>query len=290
MSLKDFKKSIEQNDICSGGQIFCDPVGFISRQYINKIGNVLHKDIIYVQSLNEVCVQTNLFGKIVFPEIRVFVTKEITNPIKLEDYCYVICSSCKNNDYLEIPKLEKWQLIDYLSYGASDVIPKSDLEALCEACNSDIYLLDLELSKFKIFDKNFKQSMFNNLLENNQLRKSYVENIFDFTNALLDRDISTLVKIYSSMSNYDIEPLGVVTIMYTQLKRIILVGFNKNPTEQNTGLSSKQIYAIRKNLYKYDSKHVLDCFRCVCEAEKLLKEGLLNNSQLLDYVVVNLLK
>lgn len=69
-----------------------------------------------------------------------------------------------------------------------------------------------------------------------------------------------------------------------------MVGFNKNPTEENTGLSSKQIYWIRKNLGKYDSNYILKSFQFICESEKLLKEGTITNNQLVDYIVVNLLR
>ena len=201
----------------------------------------------------------------------------------------MICSKYGGSNCVKVPKIEPWHLIDYAVTNSSKDIKSKVLEELVSACNNDPYKLDNELSKFTIFEDKYQKDLYNNLYESNQLSRNFEGTIFDFTTALLERDITTLVKFYSDLQNYDIEPLGVVTIIYKQLKNIIMVGFNKNPTEQNTGLSSKQIYWIKKNLSKYSSGSIVKSFQFICEAEKLLKEGTITNNQLLDYVVVNLL-
>lgn len=286
MTLKDLKELINNQTAYKDGIIFEGDL-FIAKQYIEAIAKINQKPISYTQNIQEVKKVRSLFGEIETPKSLVYVTDKLTSLIEIKPYCYIICKSYVGNNKIDITKLQEWHVIDYLT--SNSKVDPIKLKALAKACNYDLFLLDNELSKFKIFNTSVQSSVYNRLYEDGQLTKSYEETIFDFTNALLNKDKNLLIKFYTNLSNYDVEPLGVVTIIYKQLRNIILVGFNKNATEENTGLSSKQIYYIKKNLNKFDSNYIIKSFQFICEVEKLLKEGVITNNQLLDYVVINLL-
>lgn len=288
MNIQELKTKIENKSVGPEGIVFIASNTFIPKQYITEISNIYGRPIHYAQTEAEIVERKSLFGAVISSDINVYITDTIDHEIKVKDFCYVICTKYVG-DGVQVPKLESWHILDYLKTNSSELIPVSQLEQLAKACKDDIYHVDNELSKYRMFLEQEQKLIFNRLYESNQLERNFEGTIFDFTNALLNKDKSTLVKFYKDLQNYDIEPLGVVTIIYKQLRNIINVGFNTNPTEQNTGLSSKQIYWIKKNLSKYSSKYILESFQVICEAEKLMKEGTLTNSQLLDWVVVNLL-
>lgn len=289
MTIQELKKQIEDKSVAGTGIVFVSDSTFIPKQYITEISVITGKPIKYVDTIDQLKEGRSLFGVLKSNDINVYITDSIDEEIHPKDYSYAICSKYSGKDCVKVPKLEPWHLIDYAVTNSSKDIKSKTLEELVSACGNDPYRLDNELSKFTIFEQKYQKDLYNNLYESNQLSRNFEGTIFDFTTALLERDIETLVKFYSDLQNYDIEPLGVVTIIYKQLKNIIMVGFNKNPTEKNTGLSEKQIYWIKRNLGKYNSGSIVKYFQFICEAEKLLKEGTITNNQLLDYVVVNLL-
>lgn len=289
MNIKDVKLSIENGSVGSEGLIFKSSDTYIPIQYIREISKIFSKDIKYVDELNQVVKSNSIFGNIEDENILIYICDSLDINVDVNDFCYIICKSCKNNEFIDVPKIESWQELDYAVTNSYKDIPVNRLKDLVESCNNNMFLLENELSKFTIFSKSDQLQIFNSLDKSNQLKRSYSDTIFDFTNAILDKNIDKVVDIYSNLENYDIDPMAVISIIRKQIRNIVVVGFSKNPTEENTGLSSKQIYWIRKNLYKYDGTDLINKFSFINEADLLLKKGTLTSKQLLDYVIVKLL-
>lgn len=287
MDINELKTKLENGSISSDGIIFKCKDTYIPNQYIKKISEIYNRDILYVDDIDLVTHKTNIFN---FENsyISIFYTDKINDKICLNKFCYIICASCKNNDYVDVPKLEEWQMIDYAITNSSKSIDQNRLINLVKACN-DMYLLDNEISKYNIFGQSDQKNIINSLDKYDQLVTSYENNIFDFTNALLDKDIEKVNLMCSNLEKYDLDPMAIISIVRKQLKNIITVAFNRDPTEYNTGLSSKQIYWIKKNLSKYSPNSIIENYNFICDADKYLKKGLLNNSQLFDFIIVNLL-
>ena len=289
MDIKELKSKIENKSIGQEGMIFVSKNTFIPRQYISEIAKIYDKTVEYVDSYIKLFPSKSMFSIDNDNSIFVFITDELQEKVDLDNFCYIICNKCKNKDAIVIPNLESWHMLDYAISNSSSNLDKEKLREVVSACNGDMYLLDNEISKYNIFESNQKY-IFNSLYDNNQLVKSYKETIFDFTNALLDKDISKICYFYINLDKYNFDAMALVSILYTQIRNIILVGFNNNPTEANTGLSSKQIYWIRKNLYKYNRDQLLRLFLFISSADMYLKEGILSSKQLFDFVVINFLQ
>ena len=289
MDIKELKSKIENKSIGQEGMIFVSKNTFIPRQYISEIAKIYDKTVEYVDSYIKLFPSKSMFSIDNDNSIFVFITDELQEKVDLDNFCYIICNKCKNKDAIVIPNLESWHMLDYAISNSSSNLDKEKLREVVSACNGDMYLLDNEISKYNIFESNQKY-IFNSLYDNNQLVKSYKETIFDFTNAILDKDISKICYFYINLDKYNFDAMALVSILYTQIRNIILVGFNNNPTEANTGLSSKQIYWIRKNLYKYNRDQLLRLFLFISSADMYLKEGILSSKQLFDFVVINFLQ
>ena len=289
VNLKELKTRIEDGSVSNDGIIFKSKDTFVPMQYINRIATLFNKEVLFVNSIDAISKSTDLFGydsSNQYLSVLIIDTLDVT--VNIDYFCYIICSKCKNNDFVEIPNLDTWQMVDYAVSNSSKQVDFSKLEELVDSCG-DMYCLDNELSKFTIFNKSEQSIVLDTLIKSNQIKRSYSSTIFDFTNAVLDKDMAKVRSIYLDISNYDIDPIAVVSIIRKQLRNIVVVGFSKNPTEENTGLSSKQIYWIRRNLNKYTSEYIIKAYTFMCDVDQLLKKGLLSSNQLLDYILVNLL-
>ena len=289
MDIKELKLQIENGSIGSSGIIFVSKDTYVPKQYIYRIASLYNKDVEYVQSSSRLVKSNSLFSFNDRNNILVFITDRLDTEIILDEFSYIICNKCKNKDAISVPNLENWQILDYAISNSSSNIDRNKIKTLVDACNNDMYLLDNEINKYNIFTSN-QNNIFNSLNDNFQFVKSFNESIFDFTNSILDKDLSKIVYFYNNLDKYNFDIMAIISIMYTQIRNIIVVGFNSNPTEENTGLSSKQIYWIRKNLYKYNRDQLIRLFTFISDVDYLIKDGLLSNKQALDYIIITFLQ
>ena len=286
--IKELKESIEKGTVGNDGIIFVSESFFVPIQHIRAIATLRGVEVERVESLEELSPNDGLFGKVVSNNVRVYLCESITSRVELEELSYVICHKCENNDFISVPKLEGWQIADYLITNSSQKIDQNKLKSLAANCG-DIYSVDNEMSKYIIFQENAQRGIFDRLLLDNQFPEDKSKTIFDFVNAIMSKNIPVVKSMLKKIDSLKIEPAVLSSVLYKQLRNMILVGFNKNPTEQNTGLSSKQIYAIRKSLDGKKASDILKQFDIVCDVDVKLKNGLLKSSHIIDYLVVNLL-
>ena len=127
------------------------------------------------------------------------------------------------------------------------------------------------------------------MVEENAFSDVSDKTIFDFISALVKKDIVTLNKIYEDIDSIDIEDIGVVTLLYQNFKKYIHVWLSNNPTPENTGLSSKQIWAINKLPRVWSANDLVDIMILLTEMDYKLKTGAIPLDMFRDYLVVKLL-
>ena len=284
--LEELKRSIEDGSVTKDGIVFVSDETFVPMQYIRAIATIYKVDVVRVESVDELKPGVGLFGSQSPSEARVVICNEFSGGI-LNELSYVVCHKC-DGDCVEVPKLEKWQIVDYLVSNSSQKISADKLKKLAEVCG-DIYSVDNEMSKYIIFQDSAQKGIFDRLLLDNQFPEDKSKTIFDFSNAILSGNKDAVKSMLNKVDALKIEPVVLSSVLYKQLRNMILVGFNKNPTEQNTGLSSKQIYATRKSLDGKTASDVIKKFDIVCDVDVKLKSGLLKNNRVIDYLVVRLL-
>lgn len=147
----------------------------------------------------------------------------------------------------------------------------------------------MEADKLLIFDPNERSIILNQMLEENAFSDTVDDNIFDFTDSIVKRDINRLGSIYKNINSIDIENIGVHTVLYKNFIKLVHVWLSANPSPQATGLSSKQIYAISKlpRVWSHDS--LINIVEFLTGIDYKVKTGDLPVNQLRDYIVVNVL-
>ena len=158
-----------------------------------------------------------------------------------------------------------------------------------ELCNYDIYRLQQEINKILIFPEVERKYLFKDFISSDIFSDLANKTIYDFSNAIQSKNIHEIVSIYKQLENCDIEPLGLVTILYNNFRKMIRVVLQKFATEENTGLKKNQIYAIKKASEKYNNQQLIDIFKLLCGIDFKLKTGEMPADLILDYVTLNVI-
>ena len=292
MDIQELKSKIENKVIDSNPIVFhIHDNNFIAKQYIEEISKIIKLDIIYIDNLDYTF---NLFeDEPNYIQVCICDTFEITSEFLDKKYTYVICKKLINSESFEkiivdVPKLENWQLIDYAN-SRCDGVDQNLLQELINNCSYNIYRLENELSKIYIFDKNKQQSIFNMMLEDNAFIDISKYKIFDFSNAIVKRDIKTIAAVFEKISSIDIEPIGLLTILVNQFRNIISIQLANNPTPESTGLKPNQFWAIKHSCGLYTKDQLVKIYLFLTDIDRQIKTGDMPMNYLIDYLVVKVM-
>ena len=303
MTIKELKNQIENENIELRFSIYkYTDNTFLALQYIDAISKILERDIVFLDDLNTYTKSQNiLFLNEHTSEntLNIFITNVFEEEsIKLISHsnliivCKKMSESCKKifADYIiEFPKLEKWQIKDYV-YSLAQGVDTQKLDYFIELCNWDIYRIDNELNKIKLFSKNERKYKFNRFLDDGIFSDLTMHNIFDFSNALLKKDIPSLTNLYAEIEKIDCEPLGLVTLLYNNLKNIISIQLDPSCTAEKLNMTVNRFWAIKKNNCGYYTKtQLIKSFELVTSIDKKLKTGEITSDVIVDYIVCHML-
>lgn len=280
MNVEELKKQIESNDVKEDSFVFVYKKSrFLAEQYAKEIAKIRNLTIVY----DDDYIEDNSFfccindGNLYVCIVDSFDSKPKKNHI-------IITKKSRYDDAVSFPELESWQIKDYLFSKCSGA-DESVLTKLFEKCK-DIYGLENEICKLSIFDERMRKSLSVDFLESDVFPNVFKTDTFDFINAVQRRSTDSIREMYAG---YDKDPMSFIGLMYKQFKNMVNVYLQKTPTEENTGLKSNQIYAIRKVCQNYTKQQVLDIFKFLCSLDAKLKSGELPSDCLFDYVLVKVL-
>ena len=295
MDIVTLKQDIENKTIKEDLVIFkITDNAFIPEQYINEISSILNKPIQYIDDLNTLN-SYSLFNT--NNNIRVHRCDKLTVAnIKKEKYLYIITKSIDKKiqedlqEYVvEVPVLEEWQLKDF-AYSMLEGIKTEDLDWLINICKKDIYRINNEICKIKQFNKQQQQQLFNELKQEGNFTDLSEYNVFNLTNAVINKDVQKINSVLTEIKSIDAEPIGVVTLLAQGLEKLMQVWLAKNPTPETTGLQANVIYAIKNTPKVYTQQQLINCFIFISSIDKKLKTGTLcDMHNLIDYLICNVL-
>lgn len=295
MDIVTLKQDIENKTIKEDLVIFkITDNAFIPEQYINEISSILNKPIQYIDDLNTLN-SYSLFN--INNNIRVHRCDKISVAnIKKEKYLYIITKSINKKvqedlqEYIvEVPVLEEWQLKDF-AYSMLEGIKTEDLDWLINICKKDIYRINNEICKIKQFNKQQQQQLFNELKREGNFTDLSEYNVFNLTNAVINKDVQKINSVLTEIKSIDAEPIGVVTLLAQGLEKLLQVWLAKNPTPETTGLKANVIYAIKNTPKVYTQQQLINCFIFISSIDKKLKTGTLcDMHNLIDYLICNIL-
>lgn len=297
MTFEEIKKGIESNNIPNIPILFrYTDTPFVPYQYVQTISKALDKDITYLDDINKISSNSiDIFNETsTNNDIRCICIDEVEmlpKSFKNETYIYIIAKSYSKeieeqykSNIIEIPKLENWHIKDY-AYSLAEGVDTKELDWLIDICHGDIYRLTNELDKLNLFSEEQRPYLFNDMKTQGAFNDLSNKTVFDLTNAIVKKDLAQINNCLEQIKSFDAEPLGVVTILYNQFKKLIQVWLHPNPTEESTGLKSNVIYAIRRSPRTYSQNQLINAFIFISSIDKMLKTGNIEISWLIDYII-----
>lgn len=276
----------------------------IPNQYIKSIAQFKNLPIKYVDSLIE-CNENGLFEQ--EPSLNVLITSKLSYKdykSKVEEFneflstlknTIIVCNSVEKDITLEytteIPKLEDWQLIAHMK-SQCDGLGERELAWLCEVANSDAYRLENEISKIKIFDKQFQVDVFNSINEDNGYSDLSNQTIYTLANAIMSNNKSAIKCVLESLDSIDIEGVGLVTILYNKTYNILNIKSNPKATPSSLGISDKQFgYIKRYECKTYSDTKLRNMLKFLMGIDYKLKMGYLpmTSKELAKYVIYGII-
>ena len=109
------------------------------------------------------------------------------------------------------------------------------------------------------------------------------------TNAILKKDLVAISHIFKDIENIDVEPIGLVTILYNNFKNVINVQLSNNPTADKLGMKSNQFNAIRYNCGYYSKESLNKILEILTNIDKQIKIGEMPIDILVDYLIIKIL-
>lgn len=298
MKLEDLKSSIEDNKYDYNFLIFIDKdAEFLCEQYIFAIKNILNKDLNYVEDINQILKSSSLFGDsesdcldIVKVDTLDITDSKLFSKNNLIVVCKKISDDAKSfyDRYIvNFPKLENWQIKDYL-YSICNGLDEKQLDYILNITNYNIYRLQTEIDRITLFDKNARSNIFKEFVDEGVLEDLSAYTIFNLTNAVLKKDKSIVGSIYRELKSMDVEPIGLLTILYNNFRNIIKIQLTNNATPESTNIPSKQFWAVKYNCNVYTKQKLIEIFIMLTDLDRKIKTGEINTSLLIDYILVNI--
>lgn len=275
------KKDIEENSF-DKERLICicksDSAKFIARQYAHYYANRNELTIEIVDDFNTI----PTYGFVNSDILYVYKTDKLVNITTCVDRLWVICESIDkhvkdaiNEDIVEFPKLEDWQIKDYI-VSISHLSDKQAEELIKQY--KDLIKLDIEINKLKIFSDN----KFNELSD--QLFFDNDSNVFDLVNGLVKRDISA-VSVFLE-NGTEIEPFGFMALLIKNIRQVIDIQLAKNPTAESTGMSGKQFWAVSKySCNHYSREELLYIYDILTSLDARIKSGEVDTKNVIDYII-----
>lgn len=302
MDIKELKKKILDNTLDDSILILkYQDNKYLAYHYINAICKNKNKEKLFIDSLKDINDKDDLFeteSKYIYILDVEKLEEDVNDTLK---DVIIVCKDVPSNlsvDYIDMTKLISWQIEDFVKVRLPGLDEK-EIKWLCEITHYDIYRLDNECIKLELFNSAAQKILFREINEENGYSDLNSLTIFNFTNALMKKDLNSIKNILSDLENIDIEATGLVTIMIKQIKNLIDIQINPKNTASSLGMSPKQFNAIKYNVGKFKNEQLINMFEFLTEVDYRLKngelaldetnEGIVRNNKLVDYITVNLL-
>ena len=264
---------------------------YLCNHYIDEICKFKNLNKVYISSIDE-ALSDNSFFEMESDTLYV-IDIEKFNEYPNNEYknLVIMCKSLPDNldiDYVEMPKVVNWQIEDYVKSRLSG-LGEVEVQWLCQVAKYDISRLNQECKKLEIFAPGAQKDIFKIFNEDNAYSDLSPNNIFDFTDAIIKKNIVVIGNLVPEIDTADLEPLGVVTVLLKKFKQLASIQLSGTAP---AGMSDKQFWYLKKNQCGiYSDKQLIKNIEFLSGIDGRIKSGNLELSreELLAYIIMNVL-
>lgn len=295
MDIIDLKSYIIEDKLSDDLLIFVcedDNSKFLADQYVNEISQRKNLVIKAISSLTRV--ENSLASFMSGPDSTLYVLRSEKFDEVYKDYynfrnTIVICSKLDKkvealiSDFvIKFPKVEPWQMEAFIKTQIAG-LTDTDIKWLVEACRNNMYKVQTELDKLKLFKPEEQRDILIAIkeAENSDL---FSMQAFELSDAIVKKKLFIVLDFLKHKQNCDFDVFPIISLVLTKLKNILLAFYAKG-----AGLTTKQYNATR--YYDKDScypqEDLMKKIEFLSEIDNKLKTGALDISKdaLMDYVL-----
>ena len=296
MDISTLKEVLEKNLPIHDFIIFkSEDDSFLLHQYLDKICSNNNQIISYVHDMPEYMeslfeVEDNSILQVYFckesdilndtlsllHDTILVITSDMIIPESLNPYCIIL------------PKLDKWQIEEY-ALNLLPSIPSNIVLNLVKLFDYNIFKITNEFDKLRIFPEENHKQILQFFSDQNVYEDISSYNIFNFISAIIKKDYKQLISIYEDINIIDIEPTGVVTLLYNNFKDIASIQLSRTATAESLNMPVKKFNAIKHNVGIYSKESIINILSFLSDIDKKLKTGILPINELRDYIIVKVL-
>lgn len=301
MDIATLKQQIEQKCVNYPLIVFLySDTNFIPHQYIQEITGEAKAEISLVSNLVDLLPVQNSFydwedQDKIYRILQVDTLSEYDNRISDIKNSFIICKKIEDqvkqyySDYIVVvPKLEEWQIKDFV-YSVCKGVDVQDLDILIESCNYNIFQLEQESRKIRIFEEAERKYVFQDFILSGLFSNLSKLTIFDLSSAIVKKDIAMLHNVLNVIQDIDVEPLGLQRILTDNFRDILLVQLNSNPSpeyfEKKYGWKKGKYWAIKYSCGYYTKQQLVDIFQFLCS----IQFGDIPEDKLVSYLITHIL-
>lgn len=309
MKIEELKQAVNTGTLPSTFLILvCDGNYFLADQYIETLCQKTNKEKNKISSIYDLNSSLSL---VIDYSQMVNVLKVDTFSEKATDYSgfdniIVICDKVDKKleklvapYVVKMPKLLDWQIKAYIK-AVCPGLDETAIEWLYTATKGDIYRIQLELSKIKLFKQDEQLAIFRELARD-QLKDLYSIDIYTLKNELVKPGISSVVREFMENVQYapNIGAFGLIAMLLNDFKKALFITQNSGMSTEDLvamGMTTKQIYAIKNSYSKLYSGDRLGAYlkkniEFLSSINSRLVQGQLEltEPQLLNYIICNIL-
>lgn len=308
MELKDLKEELLQNKI-RPLYIFTGVELALQDVYIKKIKEVSKLNSVRTEYLKNIYNKFNTRSLIkINPNI--YIIRDDEDYIKAEK----IWESFKKNKlngnivillYTDIAKNSKFynahkELIvdfDYIDRSilknrlmATTNMNEQSCKELVDICNGNYGVIQHEVYNLLLLADAMNCSIQTAYLEsrkNNTITEYIGDIIFDFTNAIVERDINKTYSLYEKIKQTDEGAVKLLSVLYNSFRNVLMVQSTNNNerTEEILGLTKAQIFVASQKCNKYNLFELVNIIKIIRDLEKGIKTGEVDSEFCMDYLL-----
>lgn len=161
---------------------------------------------------------------------------------------------------------------------------------LANKCNLDYSRILLECNKIKQYAnaENISHTTAYTEIDDEKLIYTAAEDVvFELVDSVCRRQVEKSFKLYNEYKEYNQNPLGVISLLYINMKNALLVqaAGNTNNITNRTGLNSWQIKLVKDKGIVYNIKELVYNIKIISSVEKGIKTGSIDQSISIPYIL-----
>lgn len=173
---------------------------------------------------------------------------------------------------------------------ATTGMPVQYCEDIVKMCCNNYGRIKNELYKLQVFARVNKLNWNGAYLEAKKIdliHEDIGDIIFDFTNAVINRNIKKAYELWPKMKYTGDGPMRVLSVLYNSFRQILMVQSTdlKERTEQVLGMTKGQIYVTSNQCGRYNLFELVNIVKTIRYLEKGIKIGTVAEEFAMDYLM-----